>query len=368
MGYKVPFINPGTQFNRLEQPIMETIRDVLSRGDLILRGDVREFEKNFASFVGTEYAVGVGSGTDAIHLALRAIGFDQNDEVITVSHTCIATVSAVVNCGAQAKLVEVGDDFNMDMDELEQAITSRTRAVVPVHLNGRSCDMARLMSIAEKHDLMVIEDAGQALGARFDGRMVGSFGLAGCFSLYPLKMLGGIGDAGMIVTNDGELARDLSFWRDYGQDRETGEFRCFGFNARLDNVNAAVLNVKLQYVPEWIERRREIARMYDAGLSDIASLRLPIFEDDRYFDVYQNYVIRTEQRDSFIQHLKERGVETLISLAKPVHLHNALGFTNVSLPQTEKVARELVCLPDCPELTDDQVHYVIDCVRDFFEK
>ncbi len=209
MAYRVPFIDVPKHFLRYREPILSTIEQVLMRGNLVLREELREFEANFASLIGVRYGVGVGSGTDAVHLALRAIGFSKGDEVITVSHTCIATVAAIVHAGATPVLVDVREDYNMDPDRLEEAITPRTRAIIPVHLNGRSCDMNRILAIAKARNLMVLEDAAQGLGARFNGRPVGSFGVAGCFSVYPFKMLGALGDGGIVVTDDPQIAEKV---------------------------------------------------------------------------------------------------------------------------------------------------------------
>ena len=367
MSYKVPFVDVPTQYRRLRKPIMDVIDQVLARGNLILREELREFESGFAEFVGSKYAVGVSSGYDALHLTLRALGIGPGDEVITVSHTCVATVSAIVHVGASPVFVDIGADFNMDMGQLDDAVTARTRAVLPVHLNGHACDMERLLDIAGKRRVLVVEDPAQALGARFDGRMLGTFGRAAAFSLYPFKMLGGFGDGGIVVTDDPEIARKVAVLRDYGQDRETGEILDFGFNARLDNLQAAILDVKLPYLPEWIARRRQIAEIYREGLRDVPFLTLPHFDDARYFDVYLNYSVLTARRDELVTHLKASGVEPLvpISLAKPIHLHEALGFKGVRLPRTEDAASRFVYLPINPELGDEQVRYVIECIRSF---
>jgi len=367
MEYKVPFVDFPALFRSLHDPVMATIEKVLSSGNLILRQEVEDFENHLAEFVGTKYAVGVGSGSDALFLTLRAIGFEPTDEIITVSHTCIATVSAIVNAGATPVLVDVTDDYTMDVDALESAITSRTRAVVPVHLDGCPCNMERILEIANRHGLIVIEDVAQALGAKFDGRHLGSIGLAGCFSLYPFKMLGAFGDAGMVTTDDEALVRRLRYLRSYGRDRETGEYPAFGFNSRLDNLQAAILDVQLPHLPGWIKRRREIARMYTDGLSSIPDLILPRLLDSRYFHVYLNYIIRTEWRDALREHLAARGVETLISLAKPIHHHPALKLTHYNLPKTDEIASTYLCLPTYPTLSDAQISYVIESIRAFFE-
>lgn len=367
MAYKVPFVDFPRHFERIRGPVMAAIEQVLSRGNLILRQELRDFEQQFADMVGRKYAVGVNSGTDAVHLSLRAIGFHAGDEIITVSHTCIATVAAIVNAGATPVLVDVGDDFNIDPGRVEAAITPRTRAIVPVHLNGRACDLDRLAAICERHDLILVEDAAQAVGAKYRGRHVGSFGLAGCFSLYPFKMLGAFGDAGIVVTDNAEIARTVSRLRDYGEDRENGELLHFGFNARMDNLQAAILSAKLKYLPEWIERRRQIARVYDEALAGLP-VRLPCFTGEEYFDVYMNYTIRCAQRDLLVQWLKEKGVEPLtpISLVRPIHRHPALGLTHFQLPRTDTIAGEFIYLPIYPELHDEQVRYVAECIHDFF--
>jgi dTDP-4-amino-4,6-dideoxygalactose transaminase len=366
--YRVPFVDLPTHYARLEPELLPVIQDTLRRGDVILREQLRAFEKNLAAFVGTTCAVGVNSGFDAIHLSVRAAGIGPGDEVITVAHTFVATVAAIVHVGATPVLVDVGEDFNMDLEAFEGAITPRTRALIPVHLNGRLCDMERLMRVAQAHGLAVIEDAAQALGATLNGQKAGSFGLTGCFSLYPFKMLGAFGDGGIVTTNDLEIAQKISWLRDHGQDRVAREYRCFGFNCRLDNLQAALLDVKLRHLPAWIERRRAIARMYHDGLSRIPQLRLPHFSDSRFYDVYQNYVIRAEQRDELAAHLEDSGVETLISWRRPLHHHEALGLSHLRLPETERIGREVLSLPMNTELTDEQVACVIESVWSFYKR
>lgn len=368
MTYKVPFVDLPLHYQRLEPEIKEVIKDVLfSRADFIMRDDLRQFEENIASFVGVKYAVGVNSGTDALHLSLLAAGIGTGDEVITVAHTFVATVAVIVHCGAKPILVDVGDDFNMDVEQLEQAVSPQTRAVIPVHLNGRLTDMEKLMAIAHKNNILVIEDAAQALGATFDGKNAGSFGLAGCFSLYPMKILGGIGDGGIMVTNDSELAEKIRFLRDHGQNRKTGDLIGYGFNSRLDNFNAAILNVKLKHLSQWIERRRELAALYHQGLSGVPNLQLPLppQTQSRYFDVYQNYVIRAHERDRLVEYLNECGIEVLISWRKPMHHQKALGLVHFHLPETERISKEVISLPMNTEISNEQIKYIIKSIRNF---
>ncbi len=368
--YKVPFVNYPEHYRRLWDEVMAAITECLTRGDLILRDQLRQFEENTASFVGVKYAVGVNSGTDALHLSLLAAGIGPGDEVITVAHTFVASAAVIVHCGAKPVLIDVGEDFNMDMEQLEQAITPRTKAIMPVHLNGRLCDMERLMDIAAKHNLIVIEDAAQALGATFDGQEAGSFGLTGCFSFYPAKILGCAGDGGIVTTDDEEVAERIRLLRDHGQDRATGDILYYGFNSRLDNLQAAILNVKLKYLPAWIERRRELAALYQRGLSDLPHLKPPPppQPENRYFDVFTNYVVRSKERDKFVTHLKESGIEVLISWPKPMHHQEALGLGHFHLPETERISREVLSLPLFPELRDEQVEYVIESVHKFYGK
>lgn len=368
MAYVVPFVDVPAHFQSLQEEILDTVRTVLMRGNLILRDELRLFERNLAAFVGTDYAIGVNSGSDALHLTLRALGVGPGAEVISVSHTCVATISAIVHAGATPVLVDVADDFTMDISKVEEAITVHTRAIVPVHLNGRACDMDRLADIATRRGLMLVEDAAQALGAEFDKRKVGSFGVAGCFSLYPFKMLGAFGDGGIVTTNDPAVAREIAILRDYGEDRETGEVLHFGFNSRLDNLQAAILNVKLKYFGSWIEQRRRMARRYHEGLADLHQLKLPHFPGDKHHDVFMNYAIRTHQRDRLVAYLKENGIEPLtpLSLISPVHRQKALGLGHWSLPVTERIAKEFLYLPISPELTDEQMQYVISCIRRYY--
>ncbi|MGH9732386.1 MAG: DegT/DnrJ/EryC1/StrS family aminotransferase [Candidatus Acidiferrales bacterium] len=366
MTYRVPFVDPRTHYLRLESEIDGAIIDCLSNGDLIDRQQLRDFEARLAAFVGVKYAVGLNSGYHALQFSLQAAGVGAGDEVITVAHTFVATVSAIVNAGARPVLVEVGSDYNMDADAFEAAITTRTKAVIAVSLNGRVCQMDRIVAIAEKHNLIVIEDSAQALGAELHGRRAGSFGLTGCFSFYPFKILGGFGDGGAITTNNADVACMVRRLRYNGEDRETGEYHYHGQTALLDNAQAAVLNVKLSHLSQWIEHRREIAALYHEGLQEISELRLPHFDQSARRDIFQNYVIRTEARDRLREHLTKHGVETLVHWPKPMWRHERLGLQNPWLAETEKICREVVSLPMSAETTSAQVEIVVDCIRGFY--
>lgn len=365
MAYKVPFVDPRKHYRSIRAEVDAAITDCLSKGDLVYRQQLRDFEAHLAAFVGVKHAVGLNSGYHALQFSLQAAGLGPGDEVITVAHTFVATVSAIVNVGARPVLVEVGPDYDMDPDAFCAAITPKTKAVIPVSLNGRVCQMDRILAIAEEHDLKVIEDAAQALGAEFRGRKAGSFGLTGCFSFYPFKVLGGIGDGGAVTTNDSEVALMVSRLRYNGEDRETGEYHGHGQTALLDNIHAAVLDVKLRHLPQWIAHRRKTAILYRQGLEGIAELQLPHFDERNQSDIFQNYVVRTTDRDRLREHLKGCGVETLIHWPKPLWEHKGLGLANPGLPETEKICREVISLPMSAETTPEQAELVVESVRDF---
>jgi dTDP-4-amino-4,6-dideoxygalactose transaminase len=363
--YQVPFVDPRTHYARLKREIDAAIVDCLTRGDLVYRQQLRTFEEHFAAFVGTRYAVGVNSGYHALYFALVAAGITSGDEVITVGHTFVATVSAIIHCGATPVLVDVLDDYTMDPEQVERAITPRTRAILPVHLNGRLCDMDRLLPIAERHGVIVVEDAAQALGAQFRGRGAGALGTAGCFSFYPFKILGGFGDGGAVTTDDPEVARIVSLLRYNGEDRDTGEYHFHGQTALLDNVQAAVLDVKLRHLPEWIAHRRAIADRYRQGLEGIPGLRLPHFAEETRTDVFQNYVVRHPARDALRAHLTRAGIETLVHWPKPMWEHRDLGLPDPGLPQTARLSREVLSLPMSAETRPEHVDQTVEAVQSF---
>jgi dTDP-4-amino-4,6-dideoxygalactose transaminase len=366
MAYKVPFVNYKRQYQHLKSEFDGVFEEVMSGGDFILRRHLEAFEKEIAAFVGTNHAIGVNTGTDALYLSTQALKFGPGDEVITVAHTFVSTVGAIVQCGATPILVDVRDDFNIDVDRIEEAITSKTKGIIPVHLNGHACEMDRIMELSKKYNLKLIEDAAQALGASYKGKKCGSFGDTGIFSFYPAKMLGTAGDGGMICTNDDSLARRLRAFRDNGRVESVDTIECFGWCTRLDNLHAALLSMKFRYFAKWVKRRREVAKMYASGLIEIGGLAPPPNSHDDYFDVYQNYVIRCRERDKLAEHLGKAGIEILISWPTPLHKQRALELSHFSLPVTERISAEVISLPMYPELTDGEVEYVIEAVRDFF--
>lgn len=364
----IPFFNYQALFRQQEKDIMETFHDVLSRGAFILQKDVSEFEDSICQLIGVKHVISVADGTNALILALRAAGIGPGDEVIVCSHTYIATAASIHFVGGSPVLVECGRDHMMDPENAEKAITNRTKVIMPTQVNGRTCDMDALQSIADRHGLIIIEDAAQALSSRFKGKCAGSFGLAGTFSFYPAKVLGCFGDGGAVVTNNDALARQLFLLRDHGRNPE-GEVVAWGTNCRLDNLQAAVLNLKLKTFKEDIERRRAIAALYDEGLRSLGMLELPPAphsDNDRY-DIYQNYEIQADKRDALRTYLGEKGIGTIIQWGgKAVHQCRNLGFEKVSLPVVERMTSRFLMLPMNTSLTDEEVHYICTCIKDFY--
>jgi len=358
-------VDPKEHYRRYKDELDAAIFGCLENGDLIHRHQLFDFERDLAAYVGTKYAVGVNSGYHALFFALLASGVGPGDEVITVAHTFAASVSAIVHTGARPVLVDVREDFNMDIDAMERVRTEKTKAVMPVHLNGRVCDMGRLMGWAEKHGIAVVEDACQALGATFGGKMAGSFG-AGCFSFYPFKALGCYGDGGALTTDDPEVARMAVRMRYNGEDRETGEFHYHGYTALLDNVQAAVLGVKLKHFPDWVEHRRAMAGLYQQELSGVKQVRLPHFDGRDYRDSYQNYVIRAENRDALRSHLTEAGVETLVSWPRPMWTHKGLALGTPDLPEAVRICESVISLPMSAETTPEHVALTAQAIRQFY--
>lgn len=365
---KIPFVNLPIHVEKYKNEINKIVEEViLDKADFILRYDLNSFEEDFAKYVGVKNAIGVANGSDALNLCLVALDLGLDDEIITVSHTFVATIAAIHHCNATPILIDVADDYNMDVQKIEEAITERTKAIIPVHLNGRVCNMDKIMEIADKYDLSVIEDAAQAMGATFNGRKAGSFGKLATTSFYPFKMIGCFGDGGMIFTNSNELDKKLRFLRDNGQDRSTGEIKYYGWNSRLDNLQAAFLTMKLKNFDNDILRRRKIAQMYTQGLDSIEDLILPPCPDTvAYYDVFQNYVIRTKKRNELVKYLNENEVGTLISWPIPTHFHKNLNLQHFSIPNTESISKEVVSLPMNTEISDERIKYVIEVVRGFF--
>jgi dTDP-4-amino-4,6-dideoxygalactose transaminase len=367
---QVPFFNYGYLITQNEAEVRARMDDVFKRGAFILQKDMTEFEENLRKFTGAKHALAVANGTDALVLALRAAGIKAGDEVILPAHTFIASASAVALNEAVPVPVECGADHMIDAESVEKAVTRKTKFIMPVQLNGRTCDMDKLQAIADKHGLKIVEDAAQGLGSKFKGRSAGTFGVAGTFSFYPAKVLGCYGDGGAILTNDDQMAEKLHALRDHGRGR-TGDIEMWGFNSRLDNLQAAILDVKLKHYPEVIARRREIAGRYAKGFSGLAQVTPPPGPQDSgdHFDIYQNYEIEADKRDELRSFLTDRGVGTLIQWGgKALHHFEKLGMNRHPLPKTDRYFTRFLMLPINMSLSNDDVDYVIEGVREFYKR
>ncbi len=365
----IPVIDLQAQYHHLQPGIDNAIRRVLERGNFILGEEVTAFEQEFASYCGVTDAVGVNSGTAALQLALLACGVGPGDEVLTVSHTAVATVAAIELTGARPSLVDIDPcRFTLDPETVSRSVTPRTRAIVPVHLYGCPADMEPLLEIARQHDLVVVEDCAQAHGATYRGQAVGSWGKAAAFSFYPTKNLGAYGDGGAVLTSDPSVAERVRSLRQYGWDeRRVSQMK--GLNTRLDDLQAAVLRVKSKYLDEWNSRRRDLAHLYNRLLAG-SGLTLPP-EPANSFPVYHQYVIRVPWRDELRAFLSERGIHTGIHYPVPIHLQPAyadLGYAPGSLPETEKAAQEVLSLPLYPELDESSVEMVCRELQFFLNK
>ncbi len=364
---KVPFFNYPHIFKSREQEFISTLKDVGRRGAFIMQQDLLRFEESIAEYCDSKYAVGVANATDGLQIGLMAGGIKTGDEIIFCSHTMVATASAIHFAGAIPVPVESGSDHLMDPSLIEASITPKTKAIIPTQLNGRTSNMDALQEIADKHGLMIFEDAAQALGSKFKGRYAGTFGVASCISFYPAKILGCLGDGGAILTSDEEVYKKLLLLRDHGRD-ENGEVVLWGLNSRLDNLQAAWLGVQFNDYQQVIDRRRGIATLYQELLGQLEQLVLPVSPDSDpdHFDVFQNYEIEAENRDALIAYLRDRGVGTLIQWGgKAVHQFRKLGFTQ-SLPFTEQLFKRILMLPMNMSLSDDDVRFVCDCINEFY--
>ncbi len=363
----VPYINLAAQHELMKPELLQAVDRVLTHGRFILGDEVAAFESEFAAYCGTRFAVGVGNGTDAITMALKAMKIGRGDEVITAPNSFLASASAIALAGATPVFVDVQDDFNLNPNLLESAITGRTRAILPVHLTGRPADMSAVLAVAEKHGLAVVEDAAQAVGARYRGQRVGSFGAAGCFSLHPLKNLNACGDGGVITTNTETLYRHLLKARNHGlRNRDECEF--WSGNSRLDALHAAMLGIKLKYLDTWIEGRRAIAAFYRDHLTGVVSIPQ---EGSHEYAVYHTFVIQADLRDDLRRHLRQLGVETKIHYPIPIHLQESaryLGHKEGDFPTAERQSLRILSLPVYPELARDQLEHIVNSIRGFYAR
>lgn len=362
----VPFLNLQNQHAAMKPQLLEAIGRVLDQSDFILGKDVAEFEKRLAKYCGTRYAIGVNSGTDAIFLVLKAYGIGPGDEVITAPNSFLATASAIAATGATPVFVDIQEDMNIDPDVIEAKISPRTKVILPVHLTGRPAAMTPILALAKQHRLRVVEDAAQAIGAEYAGKRVGALGDAGCFSLHPLKTLNACGDGGAITTSDPQLYETLVQLRNIGL-RNRNESSMWGFNSRLDSLQAAIVNVKFDYLDQWTEERRQNAAFYTEHLHHLVQVPR---EGSLERCVYHTYVIQTDRRDGLQAFLEGHGVETKVHYPIPIHLQVAardLQYRLGDFPVCERVVSRMLSLPIYQGLTADDMAYVVEKIRAFLE-
>ena len=367
-GIKVPYVDLAAQHAPIKQSLMDAVERVIDHGQFILGHEVEAFEKRFAEMCGVRYAVGVNSGTDALILGLRVLGVGPGDEVITPPNSFVASAGCIVAGGAKPVFVDVAEDYNLDPDLIEDALTSRTKAILPVHLTGRPAEMGPITEIAQKHGLRVVEDAAQAVAAEYRGKRVGSLGDVGCFSLHPLKTLNACGDGGVITTDDPAIDDEIKVLRNIGL-RSRDDCVAWAPNSRLDEMQAAILMVKFDHLDEWTEQRRRNAQIYYQALAGITGIQVPVdFPHQRA--VYHTFVIQAENRPQLVEYLSDREIGTAVHYPVPIHLQKAakdLGYGQQSFPVTERQADRVLSLPVHPDLQPSQIEYVASCIRSFYD-
>jgi dTDP-4-amino-4,6-dideoxygalactose transaminase len=365
----VPFVDLKIQYASLKHEMVPALESLMESSQFILGKSVENFERSFADAHQMKHCVGVGSGTEALHIVLWAHGIGPGDEVITAANTFIATAEAISLTGARPVFVDVDPKtYTMDPSHLKKAITSKTKAIIPVHLYGQAAAMDEIMSIAREHGIMVLEDACQAHLATYNGKHVGHFGVAAGFSFYPGKNLGAYGEAGGVTTKDDALAQKLRVLRDHGQTKKY-HHATWGLNYRLDGMQAVILNVKMPHLAAWTDARRRHAHGYGEKLRGVGDIITP-FERPDSMHVYHLYVIQTSQRDALQKHLQSREIQTGLHYPVPLHLQEAyksLGYKKGDFPVSENVADRGLSLPMFAELTDQQIEYVCDAIKDFFD-
>jgi dTDP-4-amino-4,6-dideoxygalactose transaminase len=366
----IPFLDLKVQYQQIEVELKPVLEEIMANGAFIGGPQVAAFEKEFAAFCGVRHCVGLNSGTDALRFALMAAGIGRGDEVITVPHTFIATTEAISQAGATPVFVDIDPaTCCIDVNQIQQRLTARTRAIVPVHLYGQTAEMDSILELARKNRLAVIEDACQAHGAIYKGRPAGSMGMAGCFSFYPGKNLGAFGDAGAIVTDDEKLAQVVRMLREHGQSRKYYH-DMEGYTGRLDAIQAAVLRLKLKHLPEWNRKRRTNAAIYNKLLSEVAGVTA-IREAESGQSVYHLYVILVDDRDGLQAFLDEKGIATGLHYPLPLHLQKAytsMGFKKGDFPVSERIAKRLLSLPMYAELAPEQIEFVVSCIQEYLSR
>jgi dTDP-4-amino-4,6-dideoxygalactose transaminase len=366
----IPFFDYSHIHGQYSNELTKIILDLSMKGSFIMQGEVKKFEENLSSFLGAKYSLGVGNCTDGLLLAIKAAGIGYGDEVIFSSHTFVATASAIYHSGAKPIPVECGHDHLIDIKSIEAAITNKTKAVIPTQLNGHVCDMDELIKLCHKYNLILIEDSAQSLGAKYKDKFAGTFGIASAFSFYPAKVVGCYGDGGAVVTSDDQIYNQVFLTRDHGR-AKIGEVVTWGMNSRLDNLQAAILDFKLSKYNLDIQRRREIASIYDDGLRDVKELVLPAAPNANpdKFEIYQNYEVEVQvasERDGIRTDLKNNGIGTILQWGgKAVHEFEGLDL-KYSLPYTENLMRRCFLLPMNTSLSNDDVNYIVESIRKYY--
>lgn len=369
---KVPMLDLSEQYQELRTEVLEVLDQVMGSSRFILGDNVKKLEEDVAKYSNVAYGIGCGNGSDAIHIALQAMGVGPGDEVITTAFTFFATGGAIVRAGAKPVYVDIDPvTFNIDPEKIEAAITENTKAIIPVHLYGQMADMERISEIAKKHNLGVVEDAAQAIGAKHNGKSVGELGSAATYSFFPTKNLGAYGDGGMLVTDDADIAEKSRVIRVHGS-KPKYYHHVLGYNSRLDELQAAVLNVKFPHLDRWSGLRREKAGTYTSLLKEkLGDLVVTPVEKEGNHHVFHQYTLRVENRDELQNYLKEQGVATMVYYPLPLHVQPVfadLGYKEGDLPETEKAAREAISLPMFPELKTEQQEYVVAKIAEFYGK
>ncbi|MDP2173093.1 MAG: DegT/DnrJ/EryC1/StrS family aminotransferase [Candidatus Cloacimonadaceae bacterium] len=367
---KVPMLDLHAQYEPLMPKIREALDRVFADHHYIMGQDVKDLEEKMQAYLGIKHAIGCASGTDALVLAIKALGIGENDEVITTPFTFFATASSIWRNHAIPRFADIDPKtFNLDPDKLEAAITPKTKAIMPVHLFGQSCDMTRIMEIAKKHGLYVIEDNAQGIGCTWDDKMSCSFGDIGTLSFFPSKNLGAMGDAGMCLTNDDDFAAKLRQLRVHGESPKYFH-KWVGLNSRLDTMQAAILSVKLDALADWSTARRANADYYNARLKDITGIKTP-FIDAKAVSIYNQYTLICEDRDGLMKHLQDGGIGCAVYYPLPLHLQecfDSLGYKKGDFPVSEAMAEKVLSIPIYPELNDEQKDYVVERIKDFHTK
>jgi len=366
---KVPLVDFKKQYSTIKSEIDEAVKEVLESQDFILGRKVVEFENNIARYLGVKHAIGVSSCTDALLISLMALGIGKGDEVITTPFTFISTAEAIVRVGAKPVFVDIKDDYNIDEAKIESAITDKTKAIIPVHLFGKPCNMDEIKKIANDNDLFIIEDAAQAFGAEFKDKKVGTIGNLGCFSFFPAKNLGAAGDAGLVVTGDGKLATKIRALRAHGR-QDKYIYGMIGGNFRLDAIQAAILDVKLKYIDEWNKKRQENGVFYSKKLTILektGKIRLPVI--DNSCNVFSQFSIKSESRNELKDFLEQKGIKTEIYYPVPLHLQEAFieyKYQISDMPFAEALSDNILSIPIHPYLTSEQLQYVVTSIQDFY--